>query len=1089
MPGSESVPADPWEDNNLELGGARAQHALLQRIIESDALLDVQGPIGKVSHVIWDDDKAPGSMNIVSTAPEVVVQFRTLTLESRVSTVAPGKSSDADYFTNIEFHKSTPDGICKAFNVDPAVGLENAVQQRRRQKDGPNIVTQAKPKHLWKILGYLFGGFCSVLWVGVLTFFLCWRPLSDPPSATNLALAILVIFVIFLQASFSAFQDWSTHKVMSSILNLMPSECAVLRDGGLVRVPATDLVRGDIVSLSSGNKVPADLRLIEASADARFDRSILTGESEEVDGRVDMTDPDFLESKNIALMGTHMTNGSAKGIVILTGARTVMGRISKITATTAQKETLIQQEINRFVRIIVLLTVVLATTILLSWVGWLRVTHFSFINVVGILVPEVTLMGCVVAFIPEGMPMGVTSTLSLIARRMKEVNVLPKSLATVETLGCVNVICSDKTGTLTQNAMQVTAFGFADGTSHSVPSEGFNRTIAPMNEALNELFKAAALCNEATFDRSHTSQGSSAQSRVNGNATDAAILRFAESIASTDSIRATNIPSYSVPFNSKNKWMLRMFGSNFDADSASEFLVYVKGAPDVVLPACASYWSSTGNKVVELSDGVMESAVALQEKWSRNGFRVIALCSRRYSPHNALDSNALTDELTSKCFRDLTLVGMIAIIDPPRPETKQTVADCRRAGMRFFMVTGDFGLTAAAIGRMVGILTHEGEPHSIMDISEAVKESKSVDENGFVPASLVLEGKHIGDLTDAQWDVVCRYSEIVFARTTPEQKLTIVNQFKSRDCVVAVTGDGVNDAPALKAAHVGIAISTGSDVAIEAATLVLLGTFDSITTAVRLGRLVFQNLQKVISYLLPAGSWSEIWPVLLNIYFGVPLPLSSFLMIIICVFTDLFLSLALIMEREEFDLLSLPPRNHKRDHLINLKIYLQSYLFIGTMMTVISHGMFFLYFWRYAGIPMSALFFAYEDYQDGFYGYTSNELVYFNTQGQCVYFVTLVILQLGNLLSVRNKRRSILQSDPVFKKPNPWIFVAAFIALAIAIFVTEVPWIQNLFGTAPVPVEFWILPIPFAIFILFADEMRKLCVRLWPNGFLAKVAW
>ncbi|KXS16536.1 hypothetical protein M427DRAFT_69096 [Gonapodya prolifera JEL478] len=416
----------------------------------------------------------------------------------------------------------------------------------------------------------------------------------------------------------------------------MPSECTVLRDGGLARVPATELVCGDIVSLSSGNKVPADLRLIEASADARFHRSILTGESEEVDGRVDMMDPDFLESKNIALMG-----------------------------------------------------------------------HIC--------------------------------TLSLIPQRKKEVNVLRKSLATVETLGCVNV----------------TAFGFADGAAHSVPSVGFNRTIVPVNEALNALFKAAPLCNEATFDRNQPGQGSALQPP----------------------------PAFSIPFNSRNKWMLRMFRSDFAAASTSELLV---------------------------------------------------------------------------------------------------------AGMRFFMVTGDFGLTAAAIGH-------------------------SVDEDGFIPASLVLEGKHICNLTDAQLDVVCRHKETVFARTTPEQKLTIVNQLKSRDYVVAVMGDGVNDAPTLKAAHVGIAISTGSDVAIEAETLVLIGTFDSITTAVRLGRL--------------------------------------------------------------------------------------SYLFIGTMMTVISHGMFFLYYWRYAGIPMSALFFAFENYQDGFFGYTSDELIYFNTQGQSVSFVVLVILQLGNLLS------------------------------------------------------------------------------------------
>ncbi|KAG9622010.1 putative Na/K ATPase alpha 1 subunit, partial [Aureobasidium melanogenum] len=331
----------------------------------------------------------------------------------------------------------------------------------------------------------------------------------------------------------------------------------------------------------------------------------------------------------------------------------------------------------------------------------------------------------------------------------------------------------------------------------------------------------------------------------------------------------------------------------------------------------------------------------------------------------------------------------------------------------------------------------------------------------------------------------------VFARTTPEQKLRIVNELKDRDNVVAVTGDGVNDAPALKAADVGIAIAAGSDVALEASDLVLLDKFDSIVEAIRLGRLVFQNLQKGIAYLLPAGSFSEIWPVLLNVFFGVPSPLSSFLMIIICVFTDLFLSLSLIMEKEEFDLLTLPPRNHKKDHLINFKIYAQSYLFIGVMETLCAHAMFFLYYWRHAKIPLHALFFAFEKYTDGFYGYTQAELNHFNTVAQGVYFVTLVILQFGNLLSVRSKRMSILQADPFFNKErrNPWLLAGMAVSLSIAIFVTMEPGIQNIFGTATVPIEFWLIPIPLALGILVMDEIRKVFVRLFPNGPVARIAW
>jgi sodium/potassium-transporting ATPase subunit alpha len=418
------------------------------------------------------------------------------------------------------------------------------------------------------------------------------------------------------------------------------------------------------------------------------------------------------------------------------------------------------------------------------------------------------------------------------------------------------------------------------------------------------------------------------------------------------------------------------------------------------------------------------------------------------------------------------------------------------------MVTGDFGLTATAIARRVGIFSDESAPPDNYSTIVAMRGSEDVDEKSYrftgsctnegfhSKRSLLLEGAQIDLLNPSDWDIINEYVEIVFARTTPNQKLLIVNSLRERHNAVAVTGDGVNDAPALRAADVGIALASGSDVALEAADLILIEDFSSIVTAVRLGRLVFQNLQKVISYLLPAGSWSEIWPVLLNVFFGVPLPLSSFLMIIICVFTDLFLSLSLIMEKEEFDLLSLPPRDHKRDHLINVKIYIQSYLFVGVMETICAHGMFFLYMYRHAGIPASALFFAFEQYSDGFYGYSETELTHFNTVGHCVYFVTLVFLQWGNILSVRNKRLSIIQADPIRKpRRNPWLLLSAAISVAIAVFVTEEPGIQRIFGTAAIPIEHWFLPLPLALGILSMDEIRKLIVRTWPKGPISRIAW
>ncbi|KAJ5883868.1 uncharacterized protein N7473_010754 [Penicillium subrubescens] len=1016
----------------------------------------------------------------------IPIEFRTLSIQISESQTAPKevlaeepkeKLPNQDYFESLDFHTLSQDSLCQQFNVDPRTGLSSSAAATRLARDGKNMIAQHRENYLKKLFFYVFGGFCSILWVGVIIFFICWKPLSNPPSPTNLAMAILVIIVIVLQATFSAFQDWSTKRVMNSILNLLPAEALVMRDEKFIRLPATELVTGDIIQINVGNKVPADMRLLKTSGDVRFDRAILTGESDEIDGATEATEANFLETRNIALMGTLVTNGNATGVVVMTGARSVMGRIAKMTAGVKQKPTLIQKEINRFVAIIIGLTVFLALLILLTWVGWLRKDHPTYMSVVAMLN---NVMGCVVAFIPEGVPVGVALTLMMVARRMKQTSILPKGLATVETLGCVNVICSDKTGTLTQNRMFVKSLGMVDW-EFSIDDLAGGIEVS---HGLANVLRASVLCNDATFD-SETMGLPSYERTVNGNATDAAVLRLADHVGAAT---PRNLEPYErihqIPFNSKNKWMLTMHRDPTTTNPG--YLIYVKGAPDVLLPRCSTYWSAVHNAVRPLDTDAREKFSAFQAKLSRRAERVIVICQRRYIPVHEVGSNGFSDEIIDSGVQDLTVLGIFGIIDPPRPETASTVAACRRAGIRFFMVTGDFGLTAAAIARDIGIFDGTAEPDTIDDLRDFSDEGKA----SLSRHSLLLEGTSLSSLTQDEWSTVCGYDEIVFARTSPEQKLRIVSELQAKGNYVAVTGDGVNDAPALRAANVGVAIGGGSDVAIEAADLVLLDRFDSIVEAIRLGRLVFQNLQKVIAYLLPAGSWSEIWPVIMNVFFGVPSPLSSFLMIIICVFTDLFLSLSLIMEKEEFDLLSIPPRDPKKDHLINMRIYGQSYLFVGVMEAFSAHAMFFLYMWKAAGIPFSDLVFAFEKYTDGFHGYSQDELTHFNNVGQCVYFVSLVIMQWGNILSVRSKRMSLLQADPIRPaRRNPWLPLAMLISLVIAIFVTEVPGIQSLFGTASVPIQYWFIPLGLALGILVMDELRKVLVRQFPKGPVARISW
>ncbi|KAF9085374.1 hypothetical protein BGX23_009708 [Mortierella sp. AD031] len=1053
---------------------------------------------------------------------------------------------ETDFFSTIDFHKLTIAEVSLRFNTNETMGLAQAEAQRRLASNGPNILDTRKPNYIKKVLKYVFGGFCSVLWIGVITFFVCWQPpLSPVPTPTNLALAILVIFVIFLQASFSAFQDYSTAKVMSSIMDMIPADCMVIRDGQLIKVPASTLVVGDRVSLSLGNKVPADLRLVLASNDTRFDRAVLTGESEAIEGATNYTDENFLESKNIAFMGTHVVQGSCVGVVVLKGNDTLMGRINKLTTGRKEKVTIIQQEISRFVRIIVCLTIVLASLILSFWAGFIRVNYPTFMPVNVLLV---TLMGCVVAFIPEGMPVCVSLTLMMIARRMRANNILPKALTTVETLGCVNVICSDKTGTLTENKMFVTNIAFLDSEftldeARAKVEQLSDPRAIPLPEdrpavlALRQLQMATLLCNNAKFDP-ETIDLPVPERKVHGDATDSALLRFSAQVADTSALSPCFERTQEIPFNSRNKWMMSvyqgsahypqpiktLFGSDMMSAGTSgtsgtekdSQLVLVKGAPDVLLPYCSSYLSGVSNTGQPLTPEWSAELSRIQMGWSRRGQRVLMLCKGRFSPYLAelkdspgsSGSTIHQEELARQGLQELCIIGLIGIMDPPRPEIKDTITSCRRAGARFFMITGDFGVTAAAIARQIGLFSSHREPDTYDDVVDPSRKGgkggldTSYDDLGvFEPGrprfregtSLLLTGTDLARVSPGEWDLVCAYEEIVFARTSPEQKLKIVTEFQQRDGVVAVTGDGVNDAPALKAADVGVAVVSGSDVAIEAADLILLGGFDSIPVAMRLGRIVFQNLQKVIGYLLPAGSWSEIWPVLINTFLGTPLSLSSFLMIIICCFTDGFPCTALVMEQEEFDLLALPPRNSKKEHLITAKIYLQSYVFIGSVMTFFSNMLFYMYMKEYTGVPFKDMVFTYGNItskkryphidDDQFNNY------YVNT-GQCVTFVALVIMQWGNVLSIRNRRMSILQADPIRqKRRNLWLFAGMLTSLLMAIFVTEVPWINQIMLTNPVPIKYWFLPFPCALAVLLLDEMRKLMLRSFPGSIFGKLAW
>ncbi|GAA5822430.1 hypothetical protein JCM11251_006335 [Rhodosporidiobolus azoricus] len=1025
----------------------------------------------------------------------VVGDFRTLSLhvtESKHASKAPtAKKTRADELASLDWHEHSAEEVCRRLQVAPDIGLDKEIASKRLQKDGKNRISPTRVNWPVKIFWYFFGGFGSLLFVAGVLCFVAWRPLGDPnPSAANLALAVVLLLVVALQAIFNAMQDFTTSRTMSSIAGVLPSTVFVRRDAQVVEIPSIDLTKGDIVLLKAGQKVPADMRLVDVSPDLRFDRSILTGESLPVGATLDKTDDNFLETKNIALQGTLVTEGKGVGVCVGLGDFTVFGRIAKDASSQRTVRTTLQVEIQRFITIIASLAAAVVIIIVILWAAWLRRDHPGFINTPTLIINCVSVA---VAFIPEGLPFAVTLSLTIIARSMKKKGILCKQLSTVESLGAVDVICSDKTGTLTQNKM--TAVHVTVG-SHSFPVAVARRLAVnaadPAHGAVNQLVSIAAICNDASFITNHSKEDLPAEARnVAGDATDSGLLRFAESVTSVDKLRSAVKVVSQVAFNSKTKYALKLVKRSHHSVAAlpqlfeteegdAEQLLLVKGAPDVLLPRCNTVLQPDGS-IVPLSNERLDELTTLQSHFASLGQRVLIFAKRSVSSKNTSSFIGTAEESMTALVEGLTVAGLIALVDPPKHDARDTVEKCRQAGVRFMMVTGDFSKTAAAIARQIGIISCPMESDKLNDekVDMVLSAYKS---------ALVLSGPEIMRLSEEQWDKVIKFDEIVFARTTPQQKLMIVKRFQAAGSTVAVTGDGVNDSPALKQADVGVAIAGGSEVAMEAADLVLLHDFSAIVDGILAGRLCFENLKKTCLYLLPAGSFSELMPVLLNTLFGLPQALSSIQMILLCAVTDVLPALALCAEKPEADLLTRPPRNRKKDRLADWKLLFQAYAFLGMIESLTSMvGAFYFGFQR-AGIPFSAMWLKYGEY-DVDPEYFAERL----DVAQSIYFFNLVLIQWFNLLAVRTRRRSIFQQDPLFnpKTRNLYLIPAMILALVFGIFFSYIPWFQDVFHTRGrgLKVEHFFIPMAYGVCLLGLDEARKWTNRRYPNGALAKIAW
>ncbi|EFE44874.1 hypothetical protein TRV_00354 [Trichophyton verrucosum HKI 0517] len=959
--------------------------------------------------------------------PETVlpIAYRTLSynveesIQKANETPLKGATQAVDGISELDWHLIPIDNIVSRLNTSVSQGLSADQARKRILEHGKNAPTRPHTEWFRKIMGYFFGGFGILLLTGCILVFIAWKPLGDPPALANLALAIVLLAVFFIQAGFNAWQDWSSSRVMASITTMLPDDCTAIRDSATVVMSAVELVPGDIIKIKQGNKLPCDIRFVEVSSDAKFDRSILTGESEPVDGTVESTDKNFLETRCIGLQGTHCVSGTATGICIATGDKTVFGRIANLTSKPNHGLTPIQKEILRFVLIIVSFIASVVILVVVVWAAWLRKSHPNWINV------PLLIVNCVsvgIAFVPEGLPVAVALSLTIGAKIMRKNNILCKSLATVETLGSVSVICSDKTGTLTKNEMFVTDC-FAGG--HEYRADDVKKFLGTAcegsnspNNALERTQVLGALCNAAEIDAS-TLKLPAQSMKIHGDPTDQAILRFSESLEPTKELKMKWKKVFEIAFSSKNKYMIRIMAPVPSADTEN-----------------AEKHTEIDGSIAALSDMDRESIERAKDKWSREGKRVILLARRDVTQaiEDSLKMAQPEKSIMDYARSDLTFVGMWALIDP--------------------LVTGDFKLTAQAIAVDCGIIKSSNTVvHSIDNLRRDFEMEQHDQREQRSP--LVISGPELITLNDKQWDQLCTYEEIVFARTTPDQKLRIVKEFQSREKIVAMTGDGVNDAPALKAADVGVALGSGSDIAIEAADMVLLDSFAAIVEAVKYGRVTF-----VLTFCKG--------PVLANTFLGIPQALSSFLM-------------------PEMDVLLRPPRNQKTDRLVNGRFILHAYGFIGVYECLLSFVMAFWYMSR-RGIPFSAMLLKFGKMDPQ---YDPAYVTEISNKASSIYFVNLVILQFFNLLATRTRRLSIFQQPPIFNKEtqNPLLFAAMLFSLMIIFIFCYIPGIQNTVATTTVPVEHFFLPIAFGLGLLLLDETRKYFVRNYPKGLLAKLSW
>ncbi|OUS42873.1 P-type ATPase [Ostreococcus tauri] len=831
-------------------------------------------------------------------------------------------------------HTWEADRLYEHFGCTLEKGLSAEQVLVNRAKYGENRLT---PPELtpWYIKFLMqFANFFALLLLGGGALCFVGYGIDSEKDATNLYLGVVLFTVVIITATFSYLQEAKSEAIMEGFKSMIPKKCKVIRDGKAVVLDAWELVPGDVVELNDGDQVPADIRVMKSN-ELKVDNSSLTGESEPQDRSPELartatgelvTQP--LESVNLCFYTTIINSGSGRGVVIGSGDRTVMGQIAGLATETSSEDSPIAKEIKKFIQLISIVAITLGVVFFI--VGLTNGTE--------IIQNVVFMIGIIVANVPEGLLATVTVSLALTAKRMHSKNVLVKNLEAVETLGSTTVIASDKTGTLTQNRMTVVHAWYDNEVvfcpaGKNIPDlkvisepgmtadgEKFYDT---KSEAFQRLLQVATLCNNAEYltkneDGSYIDLKAEMMNPTfnilkqpaSGDASEQGLLKLVQPLNDALETRAAYPKLFEIKFNSTNKWQL----SIHKQPGGKPPLLVLKGAPERVLAKCTSYFAN-GKTSSKTSDFENTYTTAYEGLGGR-GERVLGFAFKELSGFKD-DFKFTAKPKPNFPIDDLTFVGLLSLIDPPREGVPEAVTKCNRARIKVYMVTGDHPITAAAIAKQVNIITQENL------------------DNG---SAIVVKGDDIRAWTEIEdqveqrkkWDWALDHKQIVWARVSPAHKLLIVENCQRRGEIVAVTGDGVNDAPALKKGDIGVAMGiAGKDVSKEAADMILMDdNFASIVNGVEEGRLIFDNLKKSIAYTL-SSNIPEIAPFLIYITMKIPLPLSTVLILCVDLGTDMVPAISMAYEEKEADIMDRPPRDSKKDRLVNFRLISFAYFQIG----------------------------------------------------------------------------------------------------------------------------------------------------------------